>query len=111
MKDVDTGVRVHPALKHTTDDVPRYAPERVYCKGATVPVQSYHVYAPGAHPARCPLVPEGTALELRTARGSRWHVFGRAWINAELRMCVSGFDARDEVLRTWAVVPEDLRAG
>ena len=83
------------------DRTPRYAPSRVICGMATVPVLSYHVHPIGQHPKSCPLVKDTVALELRTERGSRWYGCENAWINSELRMVVVGFPARDEVRRTW----------
>lgn len=95
------------------DFTPRYAPARVLIvrdrTAGELDVQQYIAHPPGAHPAGCPLVPECTALELRTAAGSRWYGVHRAYINSELRMVVEGINSRDEVRRQWAIVPEECR--
>jgi hypothetical protein len=90
------------------DRVPRYAPRKVVCKMTMVAVLSYHVYPVGQHPEGCPLTEDCVALELRTARGSRWYGCENAWINSKLRMVVVGFSANDEVRRTWKPVKKSL---
>lgn len=91
------------------DRQPRYAPRTVLVIGhGEVPVTSYVAHPPGAHPVGCPLVATCTALEMRTAYGSRWWGVEKAWINAELRMVVSGFPAACEIRRKWRrVAPKD----
>lgn len=89
------------------DTAPRYAPSRVLIvrgrKAGHLPVKTYRVFPPNAHPVGCPIVASLTALECVTEWGSRWWGFERAYINSELRMVVSGFGARDEVRREWDV--------
>lgn len=91
----------------TFDDLtPRYAPDTVITVSGRYPVDRAIAYPPGQHPPRCPLVPDCTALELRTRGGSRWYGCQRAYINSELRMIVVGHDRRDEVRATWPAVQE-----
>lgn len=104
------GHRPYPPL----DQTPRYAPDAVLIvtggTGARLPVESYHVYPPGAHPPNCPIAAGWwTVLECRTAKGSRWYGVTRAYINSELRMVVEGTDPRDAVRMGWDVVPVDRR--
>ena len=95
------------AFADDLDMTPRYAPESTIVHRAgkflSLPVQKYVVYPPGTHPAGCPLVKDITALELRTAAGSRWFGCASAHINSELRMVVVGTPARDEVRMKWPV--------
>ena len=87
------------------DTTPRYIPDRVMIVSpgfmGAVRVHSARAHPPNAHPAECPIRADVTALELVTAYGSRWYGCERAWINSELRMCVSGFDERFEEMRAW----------
>jgi hypothetical protein len=90
------------------DMVPRYAPSHVLVThgnfGAfNLPVHQYKVHLPNAHPAKCPIKPDMTVLELVTIAGSRWYGVERAYINSELRMVIAGFDSRDEVRSNWEV--------
>lgn len=64
-------------------------------------VTAVRAHPPGQHPPGCPLVESCTAVELVTARGSRWWGFERAWIGSDLRMYVSGFDPRNEIVNAW----------
>lgn len=89
------------------DMTPRYAPTEVLVVsgggGRTAPVIQSIVHPPGDHPKGCPLVKTITALELKTAFGSRWYGVERAYINSELRMVVVGTPKRDEVRMKWPV--------
>lgn len=89
----------------TIDRVPRYAPSHVIIAHAMklLPVLRYIAHPAGTHPANCPIKSEMVALELVTAKGSRWYGCERAYINSELRMVCIGFDSRDEVRRKWDV--------
>lgn len=88
------------------DRTPRYAPNTVIvargCSAWTCPVIEHVAHPPGTHPASC-INDDMTALEMKTAEGSRWYGFERVYINSELRMVVVGFSARDEVRRNWTV--------
>lgn len=88
------------------DRKPRYAPACITFKGQLLPVSQYVAHPPHKHPPDCPLTPDCTALELRTLHVSRWFGFEKAWINAELKVVVSGFPASDEIRRTWQVCRE-----
>ena len=94
------------------DHTPRYAPDRVLVldggRAYDCPVTRAIAHPPGTHPGSC-IKAELTAVELQTAKGSRWYGFERAYINSELRLVVEGFDRRDEVRAKWALVPEDRR--
>jgi len=94
----------------TIDRMPRYAPSHVIIASRMklLPVLRYITHPPNQHPAKCPLIPACTALELQTEAGSRWYGCERAWIDAELRMVVVGFDARDEVRMKWPVAKGEL---
>lgn len=86
------------------DRVPRYAPSEVMKAGhGRLPVLSYRVHPPVSDPKdrNAPIVASMTALECVTSAGSRWYGCERAWINSELRMVVSGFDARFEEMGRW----------
>ncbi len=88
------------------DMIPRYAPSKVVTVQGRAPVSQYVAHPPNAHPPKCPLVPECTALELRSEVGSRWYGVERAYINSELRMVVVGFPALFEEMAAWEKVPE-----
>jgi hypothetical protein len=95
------------------DNTPRYAPKTVMVrKGGRyveAPITGYIAHPPNAHPKHCPLVPTCTAVEFITPYGSRWWGCEKAWINSELRMVMSGFDLRNELINKWEIVPEGLR--
>jgi hypothetical protein len=86
------------------DMMPRYAPDRVIIAQAMklLPVLSYVFHPAGSH-ASSPIKNEMGALELITAKGSRWYGCERAYINSELRMVVIGTPRRDEVRMKWEV--------
>ena len=92
------------------DFTPRYAPSTALVRASTgwmqLPVTGYRAYPPNKHPADCPLTPDCTALELRTAHGSRWYGVSSARINSELRMVITGIDPRDEIRMRWEVCTE-----
>jgi hypothetical protein len=97
------------ATSNLRDTKHRYAPSTVVCgMRVDVHVQQYKYHPPGTH-AHSPIVDTTGALELVTELGSRWYGCDRAYINAELRMVVIGFDARDEVRAKWTVVPKKLQ--
>ena len=77
------------------DRIPRYAPYIILCKGQFVSVIKYVIHPKGLYHK------DWMTLEFVTKNGSRFRPFEKAWINSELRMVVSGFDSRDEVLQTW----------
>jgi hypothetical protein len=88
----------------------KYAPEEVLIVRGnawdTLPVTSYIAHAPNTHTS--PIKPELIALELKTARGSRWYGVKKAKINSELKMIFVPISEKDEVLRKLPDVPEDL---
>jgi len=90
------------------DMTPRYTPEAVMTeKGMRAVVQTI-AYARDGHPEGCPLVPDCIAVELVTDIGlRRWYGVQHAIINSELRMVVTGFDARFEEMAAWAVATEE----
>ena len=86
------------------DMTPRYAPTTVLVVGkGTLPVLQTIAHPPGVHPANCPIGDDWTALELKTASGSRWYGCARARINSELRMVIIGTPPRDEVRMKWPI--------
>ena len=91
-------------MSRAVDNAPRYVPDVTIVNGQWVRVSGSVAYPPGSHPAGCPLVPDCTALEMQTPRGSRWWGFDRVWINSELRMVAQGFPARCEIRGTWEKV-------
>lgn len=51
-----------------------FAPgDPIICRGAYTPVEEIHTYEPHNHPEGCPIYAHLRAVELRTARGSRWY--------------------------------------
>jgi len=99
------------------DLTPRYAPSAVVIPDWSlksklgsfrdVPVVQYIFHPENSH--KGPIRKDWPALELVTAKGSRWYGCVNAHINAELRMIVVGTPKRDEVRMAWEVVPEELR--
>lgn len=93
------------------DRVPRYTPGVVWTIRGKDYVTSATAHPPGSHPEGCPLVPECTALELKTEGGfSRFYGVEKAYINSRLRMVVVGFPAAFEEMAAWARVPRKERA-
>ncbi len=91
------------------DQTPRYAPAKVTILGhGIVPVQGWTVHPPGTHP-KSAIISTLTALECRTAAGSRWYGVTCGYINSELRMVIEGTNPRDVVRMKWAIVPEEMR--
>jgi hypothetical protein len=83
------------------DTVPRYVPSTILRNGFVLPVLRTIAHPPGKHPKGCPILSYLVAVEVVTEKGSRWFGFEKAWIDSNLRMAVSGFNARDEVRRRW----------
>jgi hypothetical protein len=92
------------------DMTPRYAPDRVIIASAMklCPVTSYRFHPANSHKGSA-IKAEWSALELMTAKGSRWYGCHHAYINSELRMVIVGTPERDEVRMKWPIVPEDKR--
>jgi hypothetical protein len=64
------------------------------------PVISVLAHAPGHKVA--PIRTECTAVEITLANGGkRYFGFERAWIDSHLRMRVSGYDERNELVAAW----------
>ncbi len=80
----------------------KLVPQATICRGQHVSVVSVRAYPQGSHPAHAPLVTTAqTMVELVTPVGSRWWGFERAWIGADLRMHVDGWDPRNEIVAGW----------
>lgn len=90
------------------DQTPRYTPKTVtYVRdgqGSRLPVLNVIFHPPGTHKGI--IRPDIGALELKTARGSRWYGCENAYINSELRMIVVGFPRGFEEMAHWEKVPE-----
>lgn len=69
--------------------------------GVRVPVRCTIAHNPGNHPEGCPIVPNLYAVELVTEQGSRWWGFERASIDSHLRMRVSGYSPKNEIVMGW----------
>jgi hypothetical protein len=109
------------------DTLERIVPETVlvHRDGQTTlePVTRMISHPPGQAPDGAPIVRTLWALELQTARDSRWYGFTRApWIGPDLRMHVVLDSDRDEVRNGWerpdqepsdgyGITPEGLALG
>jgi hypothetical protein len=77
----------------------RVTPAEITCRGHLEPVTQAVAHPPGSHPSS-PIGDDLSAVELVTARGSRWFGTSRAWIGSGLRMHLM-VNPRDEVRAGW----------
>jgi hypothetical protein len=111
-----------PPATGETDMTPRYVPERTIVgvreatkeagqpAGYNAPIVRIVAHGPGSDRAGVPtwIRPEMVAVEMVTAKGTRWQGVVNAYIDGSLRMVVEGINPRDEVLRNqWVPVPAD----